>query len=86
EWVTDKIPASSIKSEEYVTTDTMLQKCEGIKKYTSELPDSNITAFKTDDILLSNIRPYLQKLWIATFDGGLFKRCVGLAFKRYKNA
>ena len=48
----------------------MLQKCAGIRKYTEELPNFNVTAFDVGDILLSNIRPYLQKLWQATFSGG----------------
>ena len=48
----------------------MLQKCAGIKEYIEELPNAKATAFKENDILLSNIRPYLQKLWLATLSGG----------------
>ncbi|MBQ6616228.1 MAG: restriction endonuclease subunit S [Thermoguttaceae bacterium] len=48
----------------------MLQKCAGIREYSEELPNGNVTGFECDDILLSNIRPYLQKLWLATFSGG----------------
>lgn len=70
EWVTAKISASTITSATYVTTDTMLQRCGGIREYTEPMPDANVTAFEKGDILLSNIRPYLQKLWFATFSGG----------------
>ncbi|MBQ7216400.1 MAG: hypothetical protein IJS39_10510, partial [Synergistaceae bacterium] len=51
-------------------TDTMLQKCEGIRPYTADLPAGSVIQFQRGDILLSNIRPYLKKLWLAGFDGG----------------
>lgn len=70
EWVTTKISASTIISATYVTTDTMLQRCAGVREYTEPMPDANVTAFEKGDILLSNIRPYLQKLWFSTFSGG----------------
>ena len=69
DWVTDKISGNSISEKYYVTTDTMLQKCAGIKEYEGEIPNT-VTEFAVKDILLSNIRPYLQKLWYSTFDGG----------------
>ncbi|MCR5521864.1 MAG: hypothetical protein K6F44_08190 [Lachnospiraceae bacterium] len=61
----------------------------GIKEYTEEMPTSNITAFKKGDILLSNIRPYLQKLWLATFSGGCSNDVLVLRVKdgrRYNQA
>lgn len=48
----------------------MLQRCAGVREYTEPMPDANVTAFEKGDILLSNIRPYLQKLWFSTFSGG----------------
>lgn len=32
--------------------------------------NTNVTAFRKDDILFSNIRPYLKKIWYASYDGG----------------
>ena len=68
--VTDRISTSQLTPEQYVTTDTMLQKCEGIRPYTADLPAGSVIQFQRGDILLSNIRPYLKKLWLAGFDGG----------------
>ena len=47
----------------------MLQNLEGVKKAT-KLPDTgSFTRFQKGDILFSNIRPYLKKVWQAEFDG-----------------
>lgn len=70
DFVSNRLSPSEISASQYVTTDTMLQKCAGIKIYNESLPSSNVVSFNKDDILLSNIRPYLQKLWFATFSGG----------------
>ncbi len=68
--VTDRINTVQLIPSQYVTTDTMLQKCEGIRPYTADLPAGSVIKFQRGDILLSNIRPYLQKFWLADFDGG----------------
>ncbi|MBQ7578664.1 MAG: N-6 DNA methylase [Synergistaceae bacterium] len=70
ESITNRIDTSLLLPSQYVTTDTMLQKCEGIRLYESKLPAGSVIEFHKGDILLSNIRPYLKKLWIADFDGG----------------
>ena len=70
DWGMDVISTEQVGQERYVTTDTMLQGCKGIKKYENALSKNTVRKFCTNDILLSNIRPYLQKLWLATFDGG----------------
>ncbi len=62
----------------------MLQKCAGIRTYTEVLPESNITAFHKGDILLNNIRPYLQKIWYATFSGGCSNDVLVLRTKNDK--
>ena len=53
----------------YITTDNMLQNCEGIRPYdgTDNIPSA--IAYQKGDILLSNIRPYLKKIWQADRDG-----------------
>lgn len=68
--VTDRLLGDSIESSQYVNTDTMLQKCKGIIEFTGRVPAGSVMGFKNGDILLSNIRPYLKKLWLANFDGG----------------
>ncbi|MBQ9388608.1 MAG: hypothetical protein IJU07_00345, partial [Synergistaceae bacterium] len=69
-YVTERIVTDNITPAQYVTTDTMLQNCEGIRTYDKDLPSGTVIRFQKGDILLSNIRPYLRKLWFADFDGG----------------
>lgn len=58
-----------IEASTYVTTDNMLQNCEGISEYTGTTNISSAVAYRKGDILVSNIRPYLQKIWYADHDG-----------------
>ena len=37
----------------------------------SSIPDAGcVVAYKKDDVLVSNIRPYFKKIWLASHDGG----------------
>lgn len=53
----------------YITTDNMLQNCEGIRPYDGSEEITSAIAYQKGDILLSNIRPYLKKIWQADRDG-----------------
>jgi len=56
--------------ETYVTTDNLLQNRSGIKEANS-LPSVGDTfaKYSKEDILVSNIRPYLKKIWFAEREG-----------------
>lgn len=57
--------------DSYITTDNMLQNRRGITTYTGTF--ENITAavgYYCNDILVSNIRPYLKKIWLSDRNGG----------------
>lgn len=69
-FATDRIDFSEISISDYITTDNMLQDFEGIRSYDGEPQTGNVMEFKCGDILMSNIRPYLKKLWLADRDGG----------------
>ncbi len=60
---------SLIEAATYITTDNMLQNCEGITEYTGTTDIPSAVAYKKGDVLVSNIRPYLQKIWYADRDG-----------------
>ena len=60
---------SVIEAATYITTDNMLQNCEGISEYTGTTNIPSAVAYKKGDVLVSNIRPYLQKIWYADRDG-----------------
>ena len=66
----ERISYSAITPETYVSTDNMEQNCEGIVLYNGTPNVNTIVAYQKGDILLSNIRPYLKKLWLANCNGG----------------
>lgn len=65
-----RIPYKEIAAQTYVSTDNMLQNCQGITPYSGRPETESVIAYSEGDILLSNIRPYLKKLWLADQDGG----------------
>lgn len=66
----DRISVSQLTTDNYISTENMLQNKAGIT-ISNGLPTTNQTAaFKVDDILVSNIRPYFKKIWLAKFNGG----------------
>jgi len=69
-YVKTKIKLSDISSEKYVTTYNMLQDRKGIIPFVGSPNMSKVTEYKKGDILVSNIRPYLRKIWMGDFDGG----------------
>ena len=71
EYVTDKISSDIIDLDTYVTTDSLLQN-KGGRERASNLPPQPcmLTSYRKGDILMSNIRPYLKKVWYADVDGG----------------
>ena len=68
--VRDKAPVSAIKAEDYVSTDNMRPNFGGVDASSFLPPSGNITIYRKGDILLSNIRPYFRKTWLATHGGG----------------
>lgn len=69
-FVITKIPIKSIPVESYVTTANMLQDRQGYIPNDSKPEIDKTTEYKKGDILVSNIRPYLKKIWLADRDGG----------------
>ena len=69
-FVTDRKEYSSISPETFVTTDNLLQNCEGVRPYDGDPNIDSVIGYQVGDLLLSNIRPYLKKLWLSDRDGG----------------
>lgn len=67
---TNRVPYSAINQESYISTDNMLSNCEGIVPCHGVPETESVIAYEPGDILLSNIRPYLKKLWFADKNGG----------------
>lgn len=69
-FINEKVPVDQLTVVNYTSTENILPDYQG---YTvaSKLPSSgNATRYKKNDILISNIRPYLKKVCIADQDGG----------------
>ena len=67
---TTRVNSSELNKDNYVSTENMLQDYQGIVKAKSVPEDVNVVSFSCGDVLISNIRPYLKKVWKATFNGG----------------
>ena len=68
--VSDKIYFSKIVSSEYITTDNMLRDFGGVIPYSGNPIQGNVNYYQIGDILMSNIRPYLKKIWLSNRNGG----------------
>ncbi len=65
-----RISSSLLTSKNYIGVDNMLQNMAG-KIDSNFVPDSGTsTEYNIGNILLSNIRPYLRKIWFADENGG----------------
>lgn len=72
-FATMSIKYSDIEPETYITTDNMLQNKLGVLPFEGVANISSITEYKPEDILMSNIRPYLKKIWFSDKEGGCSK-------------
>lgn len=69
-FVNEKISVNKLKVESYISTENMLPDFSGVSN-ASKLPlAGNFTQYKSGDILISNIRPYLKKVWKSDRVGG----------------
>lgn len=66
----NRISIQELSTETYISTENMLPERNGIT-LANNLPSvTTVNNFKSGDILISNIRPYFKKIWLANFEGG----------------
>ncbi len=66
-----KSKAPNNKGLFYISTENMLKEYGGIDETVpSEWPEANVTKVDVGDILVSNIRPYFKKIWLADKEAG----------------
>ena len=65
-----RINTSTLTTSNYISTENMLQDFQGVIEGQSVPNNTNVISFTYGDILISNIRPYLKKVWKASIDGG----------------
>ncbi|MBU2848635.1 restriction endonuclease subunit S [Acidithiobacillus ferriphilus] len=68
--VSEKISIDQITTWEYVSTENILPDFGSIRPAVKLPSVSSVTSFKPNDILVSNIRPYLKKIWQSNIFGG----------------
>jgi len=69
-FVDERIAVADLNIDNYISTENMLPNKDGIT-HSAGLPTVPQTvAYKIDDVLVSNIRPYFKKIWFADRDGG----------------
>ena len=65
-----KVSVDTLSKRNYVSTENMMPNKGGIVD-AGALPSAQYTQqYIKDDILVSNIRPYFKKIWMADDDGG----------------
>lgn len=70
QYAVGKTDVSSLTIETYISTENMIENRGGVGRASSLPVVSTVPSFKKGQILISNIRPYFKKIWMARFDGG----------------
>lgn len=70
EFSKERVNTQNLSSDNYVATENMLQDYQGIVAASNVPTNTNVIKFCKGDTLLSNIRPYLKKVWFADKNGG----------------
>lgn len=66
----EKIAVEDLNAQTYISTENMTPNKGGIVD-ASSLPSVQYTQqYLKGDVLVSNIRPYFKKIWMAEYDGG----------------
>ena len=70
EYISDRVAASDVSEESYISTENMAQNKGGVTKASSVPSSGAVIRYRNNDILISNIRPYFKKIWQADKAGG----------------
>lgn len=74
---TSRMDGAQLTLENYISTENMLPYKQGVTK-ASSIPQLKTTpSFKAGQVLISNIRPYFKKIWLANRDGGRSNDVLG---------
>lgn len=67
--IRDPIECKVVTVDNYISTENMIPNKGGVTTSSSLPKKGKVNSFKIGDILISNIRPYFKKIWLAEFDG-----------------
>jgi len=65
-----RVPIADLNLDTYISTENMMQNKDGITRSAGLPTVSQTQAYRPEDVLVSNIRPYFRKIWFADRDGG----------------
>lgn len=82
-FVTGKISLPELTVDTYISTENMLENKSGVSRASSLPSVSTVPVFNAGHVLISNIRPYFKKIWLARFSGG--RSADVLAFENKKH-
>lgn len=69
-FINERISLEKLTLDNYISTENILPDYMGVTRATKLPPSGSAIKFKVNDILISNIRPYLKKVWLSNKDGG----------------
>lgn len=67
--VKESVSREYLNLDTYISTDNLLPNYDGVKRANKLPPSGSFTQYKKGDVLVSNIRPYLKKVWAANKGG-----------------
>jgi type I restriction enzyme S subunit len=70
EYSSQRISINEISFENYISTENMLQNRGGVVQANNLPATGSVTKYENGNILVSNIRPYFKKIWLANLNGG----------------
>ena len=68
-YVTERVALEAMNLRDYITTDNMKQDKAGVVPFEGLPAVPFGTHYRAGDILISNIRPYLRKIWLSDREG-----------------
>ena len=77
----NRIPKHELTLETYISTENMLENKKGVCPASSLPSSASVPGFEPGEILISNIRPYFKKIWLANISGGRSPDVLGFSPK-----
>lgn len=65
----ERVALDQLRLQSYVSTENLLPDYGGVTAASKLPPSGSFTRYKKGDVLVSNIRPYLKKVWVSDREG-----------------
>ncbi|EKN5109066.1 TPA: restriction endonuclease subunit S [Yersinia enterocolitica] len=78
---TERVNTAELTLDNYISTENMLVDRKGVQPATSLPTVTSVPAYTSGTVLVSNIRPYFKKIWLAKGGGGYSNDVLGFEAK-----